>query len=375
MRNTLRGLAILTVAGGTALTGQALAVSSDGGDLPYFGAQYAHEFPDSARKSDNGSGFQLNLGVPLSGWSRTAIELTLADIGRKRELDGKKDYQTSLMVDLVRDLGTFGWESDSSVLPRFKPYGLAGLGAVQEDVRGEKHVHFGGNLGLGLLFPTSWHGLAVRTEGRVLVQQNGKKSVPDQDILTDFRLALGVQIPLWFLGETAAKPEPAEECGVRVVDAAGRPSAECGADSDRDGVADGADRCPGTPAGTMVDSRGCPMTEGFVLKGVNFKTDSAELTESSKAVLDNVAATLDAPNNKSIAVQIGGHTDASGSAAYNMMLSQQRAESVRQYLIGKGVDADRLKAEGFGPAQPVAPNETEKGKAENRRVEFRIVVE
>lgn len=365
MRNTIRGLFI--VAGCWAL--QANAAPS-GSELPYFGAQYLFEIPDSARDSDNGDGYQLSFGVP-NVWGKMAGEITLSDLGRKRDLDGKKDYQTTLMFDLVRDFGTYGWDNGLS----FTPFGLAGIGAVQEDVRGDKHVHLGGNLGLGLLFPTSFHNLAIRTEVRGLLHDNSGESVAGEDLLTDYRITLGLQLPLWFLGEDDTLPPPATDCGVRVVEANAVTREDCGPDSDGDGVADSADRCPGTPAGTLVDARGCPMTDGFVLRNVNFELDSAILTNDSRLILDNVATTLNSPANKNIAVQIGGHTDVIGTEAYNLMLSQQRAESVRQYLIGKGVDGSRLKAEGFGTSQPVASNDTEEGRAENRRVEFKISIQ
>ena len=207
------------------------------------------------------------------------------------------------------------------------------------------------------------------------MHDNGGESVPDEDLLTDFRFTVGLQLPLWFLGESGDLPPATYDCGVRVVDANAVTRDDCGPDSDSDGVADSADRCPGTPSGTLVDARGCPMTDGFVLRNVNFELDSAQLTASSKLILDNVATTLKAPSNNNIAVQIGGHTDVVGTEAYNLMLSQQRAESVRQYLIGKGVDASRLRAEGFGTSQPLASNDSEEGRAQNRRVEFKISIQ
>jgi OmpA-OmpF porin, OOP family len=366
MRYMVRGLLVLA----GCWTASAAAVSSDDRNLPYAGAQYLFEFADSARDSDDGDGFQLSLGLPLK-WHNTALELTLSDVGRERNIDGKDDYQTALMVDLVRDFGTYGWDSGL----RFKPFVLAGLGAVQEDVRGDKHVHLGANLGGGLLFPTRFHGLAIRTEARWLAHDNGGESVAGKDLLSDIHLSLGVQIPLWFLAEDDSLPPPVEDCGVRVVEGVATTRDDCGPDSDRDGVVDSADRCPGTPSGTLVDARGCPMTDGFVLRGVNFAFDSATLDEPSMQVLDTVAATLTAKANTGIKVQIGGHTDVVGSEAYNIMLSEQRAEAVRQYLIGKGVAGERMSAQGFGTSQPVAANDTEEGRAMNRRVEFKIRAE
>ena len=144
-------------------------------------------------------------------------------------------------------------------------------------------------------------------------------------------------------------------------------------DADGDGVTDDKDRCPSTPSGVKVDEEGCQVLfeaprKTLVLEGVNFETGKAELTPESKTILDGVAESLVA--NDSIRVQVGGHTDNTGSAALNRRLSAARADAVRDYLISKGVAADRLTAAGFGSSKPVASNRTAAGRAQNRRVEL-----
>jgi outer membrane protein OmpA-like peptidoglycan-associated protein len=144
-------------------------------------------------------------------------------------------------------------------------------------------------------------------------------------------------------------------------------------DKDGDGVTDDKDRCPSTPAGVKVDAEGCQVLfeqakKPLILEGVNFATGKAELTPESQAILDGVAESLVA--HEEIKVQVGGHTDNTGSAAVNKRLSAARAESVRQYLISKGVAADRLTARGFGPSKPIASNKTAEGRSQNRRVEL-----
>ena len=183
----------------------------------------------------------------------------------------------------------------------------------------------------------------------------------------------------------------------------------CPKDSDGDGVADSADRCPGTPAGTAVDGNGCPLpdTDGdkvvdrddkcpntpagmavdangcqqlfnvaagqtsIVLQGVNFRTGSSALTPTSRPILDRVAEALVA--NATIKVEVQGHTDNSGAAATNRRLSKARANSVRAYLISKGVDGSRLTAVGYGPDQPKVQNNSAANRAQNRRVELKMV--
>jgi outer membrane protein OmpA-like peptidoglycan-associated protein len=144
-------------------------------------------------------------------------------------------------------------------------------------------------------------------------------------------------------------------------------------DGDNDGVTDDKDRCPHTPAGVKVDGEGCQVLfeagkKALVLEGVNFETGKSALTPESQTILDGVAESLVA--NEGIKVQVGGHTDNTGSAALNKRLSAARAQAVREYLASKGVAADRLTAVGFGPSQPVASNKTAAGRAQNRRVEL-----
>ncbi len=153
------------------------------------------------------------------------------------------------------------------------------------------------------------------------------------------------------------------------VDAAG-----CPKDSDGDGVPDGTDKCPDTPKGKKVDEKGCEILfdevrSTLVLKGVNFEFNSAELTANSRTILDSVAASL--REWKEIRVEVAGHTDSIGSDGYNKTLSQRRAESVRKYLVSKGVDGSRLTAKGYGESKPIADNGTDAGRAENRRVELK----
>jgi OOP family OmpA-OmpF porin len=138
----------------------------------------------------------------------------------------------------------------------------------------------------------------------------------------------------------------------------------CPLDSDGDRVSDTADKCPNTAAGLEVDADGCQ-----VLVGVNFETGKAVLTPESEAILDRVAQSL--VQRDSVRVEVVGHTDNTGGIAVNRRLSKARAEAVRKYLVSHGVSADRLTARGAGPDEPLAPNDTPEGRAQNRRVELR----
>jgi len=101
---------------------------------------------------------------------------------------------------------------------------------------------------------------------------------------------------------------------------------------------------------------------------VNFEFGEADLLPVSGATLDAVADVL--RRYPALRVRVGGHTDSVSSAAFNLRLSQRRADAVRDHLVGSGVEADRVEAVGFGEGRPVASNATATGRALNRRVEF-----
>jgi OmpA-OmpF porin, OOP family len=135
------------------------------------------------------------------------------------------------------------------------------------------------------------------------------------------------------------------------------------ADSDGDGVIDPNDQCPDTPKGDRVGPQGCTCD---IVRQVQFKTDSADLTDEGMAVLDEVAESL--TRLKFVSGTVVGHTDSTGSEAHNQALSERRAQSVVAYLEGKGIAAGRLAASGAGESEPIADNTTAEGRAQNRRV-------
>jgi OOP family OmpA-OmpF porin len=205
------------------------------------------------------------------------------------------------------------------------------------------------NVGLGFLSDMlNEHGAMIRGEVRA-VYDFYEYDFTNEDRMLDYRVGLGLQLPL-------SKPAAVMQVS--------------GADSDGDGVIDGVDKCPGTMRGLQVDQYGCAIAQTFVLKGVSFDFDSTRLGVNAQTILDDAVKTmLGQPTMK---VEIAGHTDNYGTDEYNQSLSQRRADSVREYLISKGVQADSLRSTGYGEAQPVASNETEFGREQNRRVEFRI---
>jgi len=148
-----------------------------------------------------------------------------------------------------------------------------------------------------------------------------------------------------------------------VVDSTG-----CEGDDDNDGVANSADQCPTTRAGAVVDADGCQVI--FTLEGVHFEYDSADLTSAAEQHLADIVIELE--EHGDVHVSIEGHTDSVGSDEYNQGLSERRAASVSSYLAGAGIAADRMSSKGFGESKPIASNDTDAGRADNRRVELLV---
>jgi outer membrane protein OmpA-like peptidoglycan-associated protein len=143
-------------------------------------------------------------------------------------------------------------------------------------------------------------------------------------------------------------------------------------DSDGDGVTDDIDRCPNTSPGIVVDEIGC--FREVTVSGVLFDTSSAQLGAEATGILDTAIANfraLPADVAAGVAVVVEGHTDSTGSEAYNQALSERRAESVRQHLVDAGIPASIITAKGFGEGSPIDTNATAEGRANNRRVVIR----
>jgi len=139
------------------------------------------------------------------------------------------------------------------------------------------------------------------------------------------------------------------------------------ADTDKGSVNDKIEVTRGTDpkdANDDVIKVGVPM----ILEGINFKTGSADINPESEVSLQKVLKTLMAYSDLEVA--INGYTDNVGSKSANVKLSQRRANSVKDWLVKNGINEKRLTAKGYGPANPVAPNDTPENKLKNRRIEF-----
>jgi outer membrane protein OmpA-like peptidoglycan-associated protein len=128
--------------------------------------------------------------------------------------------------------------------------------------------------------------------------------------------------------------------------------------------------CQQPEAGQPITLQGCKQNDVLILRGVNFDFNKDTLTLDAKAILDQVADALQA--RPDIKVEIAGHTDGIGTVPYNLKLSDRRAKSVKRYLVAKGIDSGRMTTIGYGKSRPIADNNTDEGRALNRRVELKV---
>lgn len=296
---------------------------------------------------DAGSGFMFGYGQQIKGnwfWEAQAFAgMIESGVGGATDF-----YQYGLGIDLA-----YRFARGSAV----SPFVLAGLGGVYDDVVPDDDDSFNlfGNLGVGVISaPITDSGLRLRADARYIYSMFDNAN---SDGMGDIRLAVGLVVPLSqrVVEHTVVKTET-----VPVVD------------SDGDGVPDRNDDCPNTLPGALVDSHGCAqIDQNIQLEGVKFQFDKSTLTANAKVILRSVVKALE--GQPGMRVKIAGHTDSIASNEYNQRLSERRARSVKQFLVGHGISPARLTTVGYGETRPIATNETAAGRQKNRRVVFHIL--
>ncbi len=355
-----------------AATGTAFAAEEETGssydNYVYFGGFYLSADKDRSPRNESGDsfGYQAGVGQRLSDnlWVEGQFFGDTIETGVN---NGTDYYQTGLGVDLQY---AFGQRSE------FTPYLLAGIGGVYNDVPGRDKVTPYVNVGAG--FTKSLFGLdALRLRGELrAVYDDYSEGSTSTDGKIDYRAGLGLEMALGNREpEVVIKEVPVEKVVIKEVpvervvikEVAPEP---VNVDDDGDGVINSADKCPNTPAGAKVDGNGCVVEQTLVMRDITFDFDSARLTTNAQRLMENAVAFL--RSDSSARITIAGHTDSRGSDSYNLKLSRDRANEVRDYLVGYGIEANRLQAVGYGETRPVASNDNESGRELNRRVEFRI---
>lgn len=343
---------------GAAASIPAFAADSDVGRTyvtPSVGALRA----DSERATDRDNVIGgLAIGRHLSpAWS---AELTLNGAALDGENPSLPDFSVyGGSLDLLRVFNRAG---------AFSPYIGVGAGVLEYDVTpGAARPDAMAQASIGA-FWTLWEGsgssFALRPDFKARWDD-----AHSAGHLVDYIGTLGFQFSFGGAQRVASTPTPPPPPPPAPAVAAPAPAPATPpppADTDGDGVTDNRDQCPGTPQGVAVDANGCPQRGSITLEGVTFEYNSALLTAGSAAILDDVAAGL--KKYPRLRVELQGHTDDKGPDAYNLTLSQKRADSVREYLLKEGVPSAQMSAKGYGERQPIAENTTDAGRAKNRRV-------
>ena len=243
---------------------------------------------------------------------------------------------------------------------KVRPFLAVGLGALKHRNVMSEDTNLSASMGAGLAGQFAKH---LSGRAQVVYRVDGDdQSLPEYASYGDWLWTISLS---YDFGGKAPPPPPPPPPPPKPAAPPPNP------DLDGDGVPNERDKCPNTRKGAVVDLDGCEVEAVISLDGVHFAFDKATLTPEAKKILDGAAELLD--KHERVLVEVAGHTDSIGTEAYNMGLSERRANAVKDYLVSKGVKASRLTAKGYGETQPVASNDTEAGRAENRRVELIVL--
>ena len=318
----------------------------------YVAPSVGYYHSDEDRLTEEGSVFGA-LGIGKYFGNNAALEFAVDRTNRSNDWPAAGSFQNMAATLTYRQF--FGEGA-------FKPYVLVGGGASNHERDGsDRGWDFVAQAGGGIAYDFSQR---VRGRAEAFYRYDmDDESIPGADNFGDWVIALGVQIAL---GEIAPPPPPADPPPPPPPPPAEPHCSEL--DSDGDGVNNCDDRCPNTPAGTVVGPDGCELQVAIDLRGVEFDFDKATLRPESRQTLDEATEVL--RQYPDIRVEVAGHTDSIGSDQYNQGLSERRAKSVFDYLVGNGIDSGRLNSRGYGESAPIADNATREGRQRNRRVEL-----
>ena len=316
---------------------------------------------DDDRSADNSDLYGFSVGGYVT--PNFAIE---GDINR---------YST----DLENNLGSIGLTAIGLNARLFlgssdwRPFGVLGVAHAASSRTGSREdnsVEVRAGLGVQRAFTDRLSGRFEALARRI----NDDETLLTNDSYTDYGINFGLVMAVGDIGGGAEVSEEAESLGQPRVEPpppppAAEPVAPKSNDDDKDGVPNDIDKCPDTLEGQMVaKDTGCPVQEVIDLRGVNFDFDKCNLRPDAVGILNNAVEVL---TNHDIVVSVEGHTDARGTDEYNQKLSECRANVVKEYLQSNGVSQDKISGSvGFGESRPIDSNETDEGRAQNRRTEL-----
>lgn len=349
MKRVICGALIL--AAGTAGSAQAADAYDDTGAW-YISPLGQYTLLDEKRISKDNLGFQIGLGYDFA--PQLAAEIAVSAGSFKVKGSGASEKLTATALDILFKL--------KPATSMFRPYVIVGTGGLSDNIGRvpENNDEWFAEAGLGALTGLGSQSgstrLQLRTEAKYRYEFiRNTPGIPNNpgDVV------LGVGLQLMFGAPTpppppvakALPPPPAEP--PPPPPPAAPPPEPCHA-----------------PAGFQVDANCRIIEQNLVVRAVDFEFNSMRLTEPARDTLDEVGAALQ--KQPEMQVEIQGYTDSIGTDAYNLNLSQKRAEAVKAYLVSKGLSETSLTARGYGKADPIASNATKEGRAQNRRVAFAV---
>ena len=296
---------------------------------------------DDTTGLEKDSNYFLGFGYDFT--DRLSFELSSFDLdtmvsgGQEFDID---HYKLDAIYDLGVNIGVF----DTFV--------LGGVGSSNFGGENETLWDIGGGVSYKISDKWTWRA-AIRSF------QHIERDHEDSDVGIDTAL-------VYRIGGNKSRPTVA-----RTATPAARPAAPAAEmDTDRDGVLDSRDNCPGTPRSYAVDADGCPIPVEEVARVeliVNFDFDRSEVKPEYFSEIEEVADFM--AQFPDVDIELEGHTDSRGTQAYNLGLSDRRVAAVRQVMIDRfNVQAGRVTSRGYGESRPVASNDTDSGRADNRRV-------
>ena len=341
-----------------------VAMAQDFDDRWYLTGTAGVNLQDSDRNTSDAAEFGVGVGKFFSPeWS---LDGTLYSANPQSRSNRDLNFsQYGVAVDLRRHFRTDG--------KNWWPYLKAGVGVMRSEEEfnafpspnspGERQDNnLTADVGAGL--QAEMENFGVRLEGGLRLSLDDQSIVAGtEDRFADKYVKAIVLVPLGPKAAPAAAPAPAP---------APAPVASCETqDDDGDGINNCIDKCPGSQAGQAIGPDGCAVPLTIDLKGVNFDFDKATLRPDAVTILNEAIDIL--KKYPQLKVEVAGHTDAVGTDAYNQGLSERRAKTVFDYLTSNGVDAARLNGPtGYGESRPIDSNDTDEGRAKNRRTELNV---
>jgi OmpA-OmpF porin, OOP family len=319
----------------------------------YLAPMAQYDFLDKSRVSNDHAGYQIGLGHDFTSNFAMEVADSNGSFRIRTNYGSPHEKLNAISLDAI-----FKFLPVTSVV---RPYVLAGTGGITDDIasHGPNTDSLLAEAGVGMLVGLGQQTGSTRWQLRSEVKYRRefiKNTAYIPNDPGDIIAGIGFQ---FMFGAPTPPPPPVAKAAPAVVEEPPPPPPPppppepCHA-----------------PAGFQVDANCRIIEQTLVVRAVDFEFNSLRLTEPAQETLDEVATAL--AKQPEMQVEIQGYTDSIGADAYNLNLSQKRADAVKAYLVSKGLNSASLTAKGYGKADPIASNATRDGRAQNRRVAFAV---